>query len=470
VPVVLQVTMIALVLIVPSKTFVAAPLVMGVIIAAAMGYFRAVKMEIADGYFRTCFPLFLPLFVAALLIDLNWIAAIAVVDNDTYFGFINFLLFITNLHFILSAVYISFSMGVPYYLVYLLAVYGAFAIAFAIGALRKKRRIASGRSLFFSVFIFVLLMALAVSLYTYRHPKALLNVLTKEAYDLPPVVYDIHSGKAVSLRGESTISIESNWPIIGGAAAFYPIYSSAAEVLFKRPYNLTHNQFAGIYYPRGGSYDGRYAYERLINKDVDMILAFAPSDADIEMARKNNIELQITPIGREAFVILSNEVNPVHSLTVDQIQKIYSDEITNWREVGGENEKILTFRQFADSDSQIIMERVVMKDFPFAKPPSIARMYNNKGYRNADNAIGYSLKFFAETLQKNGVRQLAINGVEPKRENIQNGSYPLVYEFYIVTRKNDVAPNAQKLIDWFLSDQGQALIEDVGYVPITSIK
>ncbi|MDR1912699.1 MAG: phosphate ABC transporter substrate-binding protein, PhoT family, partial [Helicobacteraceae bacterium] len=51
-------------------------------------------------------------------------------------------------------------------------------------------------------------------------------------------------------------------------------------------------------------------------------------------------------------------------------------------------------------------------------------------------------------------------------ENIQNGSYPLIHDFYIVTRKDDVSKNAQKLIDWFLSDQGQALIEDVGYTPI----
>ncbi|MDR0663938.1 MAG: phosphate ABC transporter substrate-binding protein, PhoT family, partial [Helicobacteraceae bacterium] len=65
-----------------------------------------------------------------------------------------------------------------------------------------------------------------------------------------------------------------------------------------------------------------------------------------------------------------------------------------------------------------------------------------------------------------GVRLLAINGVEPTIENIQNGSYPLIEEFYIVGKKNDISQNAQKLIDWFLSDQGQALIKDEGYTPI----
>jgi phosphate transport system substrate-binding protein len=92
-------------------------------------------------------------------------------------------------------------------------------------------------------------------------------------------------------------------------------------------------------------------------------------------------------------------------------------------------------------------------------------------YRNAQNAIGYSFRYFVTDMHRErGIRLLAVNGIEPTFENIQNGTYPFVNEFYIVTRKNDVAPNVQKLIDWFLSDQGQALIEDVGYVPVKILK
>jgi phosphate transport system substrate-binding protein len=69
-------------------------------------------------------------------------------------------------------------------------------------------------------------------------------------------------------------------------------------------------------------------------------------------------------------------------------------------------------------------------------------------------------------MKAQGVRLLAINGVEPTPENIQNGSYPLIHEFYIVSREDGKNPNVKKLIDWFLSEQGQALIEDVGYIPI----
>jgi phosphate transport system substrate-binding protein len=115
------------------------------------------------------------------------------------------------------------------------------------------------------------------------------------------------------------------------------------------------------------------------------------------------------------------------------------------------------------------MEHIVMKNLSLVKLPKTISRYNDQGYRNAVNAIGYSLKYFTDMTKTKGVKLLAINGVEPTPENIANGSYPLTQEFYIVARKGDIAPNVQKLIDWFLSEQGQTLIKDVGYVPLKEL-
>jgi phosphate transport system substrate-binding protein len=60
---------------------------------------------------------------------------------------------------------------------------------------------------------------------------------------------------------------------------------------------------------------------------------------------------------------------------------------------------------------------------------------------------------------------LSVNGVAPTAENIRNGAYPFISEAYIVTAR-PLSENAQRLRDWFLSDEGQQLIADVGYVPI----
>lgn len=63
------------------------------------------------------------------------------------------------------------------------------------------------------------------------------------------------------------------------------------------------------------------------------------------------------------------------------------------------------------------------------------------------------------------IKLLAINGITPTEENIRNGTYPYIVEAYMVTCENPT-PETQKLVDWFLSPQGQQLVQDVGYVPL----
>ncbi|MCL2744660.1 MAG: hypothetical protein FWE67_12490, partial [Planctomycetaceae bacterium] len=59
-----------------------------------------------------------------------------------------------------------------------------------------------------------------------------------------------------------------------------------------------------------------------------------------------------------------------------------------------------------------------------------------------------------------------INGIAPTIENIQNGSYPLIGELVIISRADNTNLNVPKLTEWFLSPQGQKLVQDVGYVPL----
>ena len=63
------------------------------------------------------------------------------------------------------------------------------------------------------------------------------------------------------------------------------------------------------------------------------------------------------------------------------------------------------------------------------------------------------------------VRVLSVDGIEPTVENIQNGSYPFVANFYAVTR-GEPEGNVRLFIEWVLSPQGQWIVEEAGYVPI----
>ena len=65
------------------------------------------------------------------------------------------------------------------------------------------------------------------------------------------------------------------------------------------------------------------------------------------------------------------------------------------------------------------------------------------------------------------VKMLSLGGVYPSAENIQNRTYPIVAQFYAIYRADNENENIQALIDWLLSDEGQRLIEQCGYVRIT---
>ncbi len=94
-------------------------------------------------------------------------------------------------------------------------------------------------------------------------------------------------------------------------------------------------------------------------------------------------------------------------------------------------------------------------------------------YRRASKACvagdvdGYSFRFYVEAVpREHTVKMLSVNGVLPTAENIKSGKYPLVTEFYAVCRADNDDENVRCLLDWLLSDEGQALIEAVGYARI----
>ncbi len=273
--------------------------------------------------------------------------------------------------------------------------------------------------------------------------------------------------KVAELDGESTLKIEENVPVMDGATALYPIYSAFAKAVYPREF-----------------VDGNYdyltcttttdAYNRIVTGEVDIIFVGGPSEEQKKFAEEQGVELEYTPIGREAFVFFVNSQNPLENITVEQIKKVYSGEMTEWSELGVEKfGKIRAFQRDEGSGSQSALERL-MGDTPLM-PPLKENVMVGMGtiiskaadYKNYKNAIGYSFRFYSnEMIGNNQIKLLDIEGITPSIENIENGTYPIASEFFAVTRKNKTE-NTEKLLDWIVGKQGQELVEKTGY---TSIK
>jgi phosphate transport system substrate-binding protein len=268
-----------------------------------------------------------------------------------------------------------------------------------------------------------------------------------------------------------TLRILSEHPSIHGALALYPVYAAAVEAAYY--FDKTKNKKTKQHlFVAGGA--SPTAFEHLLGQQSDMIFMLQPSEKQLKEAEAKGIKLKITPIGHEAFVFFVSKTNPVDDLTVEQIRDIYSKRITRWNKVGGTAERIMPFQRPEGSGSQTMMLKV-MGDVPLAKPLKeefqrfMGGIVNRVAdYRNYGNSIGFSFRYYVEGMFKHdGVKLLKINGIEPTAENIQSGKYPLIGDIVIITIENDnPKPNVQKLTDWFLSPQGQELIEKVGYVPL----
>jgi len=264
---------------------------------------------------------------------------------------------------------------------------------------------------------------------------------------------------------KASLQLTESLPRLDGATAMYPLYAAIVEATYPK----------GDYQP----YNSRVqvsrtpeAYQNLIAGDVDLIFVAAPSVSQEWQAEKEGLTFDMTPIGREAFVFFVHHKNNVDNITLDQVKKIYAGEITNWRDVGGEDEAIRAFQRPADSGSQTALEKL-MGNMPIMKAPSenIASgmggiIHEVSQYRNYKNAMGYTFRYYStEMVHNKKIKLLSIDGIAPTKENIRNGTYPLVSEFYAVTVDKENG-NVQKLIDWILTDEGQALVEKVGYVPV----
>lgn len=240
-------------------------------------------------------------------------------------------------------------------------------------------------------------------------------------------------------------------------------------------FNTTHTAYENLIYSRPNS--GAIHSTRTFLEEyhpVDLIIATEPSVEEISIARDNRVELLMQPVCYDAFVFITHKDNPVESLMVQEIQKIYSGEITNWQEVGGSDAKIEPYQREKNSGSQTAMENLVMKGIPML-PPAMTKVAAGMGelvdavaeYKNAESSLGYTYRYYIDMLYKNeNIKVLRVNGVSSVPENLRNTAYPFTTSYYGVIRQADKQNTGGRFLQWMLSAEGQECIEQAGYVPL----
>lgn len=289
---------------------------------------------------------------------------------------------------------------------------------------------------------------------------------TSQAKMIDVRLYLPHEDGSDLAKIQTDFKLEANLPVLDGAAALVPVYASVINSVY--PQGCV--TFEGGEFSDDNFYGENFApdskmqykntvrgYKAIVDGDTDILFCAAPSKEQKLYAEEQGVELVYVPIGLEAFVFFVNENNPVDDLTTDQIRGIYSGQYKNWSELGGADRVINPVTRLSGSGSQSAMDAFMGETKIATKSPLAV----------GGAAIGFSFRYYMDGIVGNkAVKMLSLNGVYPSPENIQNRTYPVVTQFYAIYRADNENPNIQPLIEWILSDEGQRLIEECGYVRI----
>lgn len=228
------------------------------------------------------------------------------------------------------------------------------------------------------------------------------------------------------------------------------------------------------------------AYMNLIEGAADVILvARAPSADELQAAKENGVSLDARPAALDAFVFMVNVKNPVESLPLDTLHDIYTGQISTWAELditidleSQGAESIQAYQRERNSGSQELMEKLVMQGTPMLDAPNMI-VETMLGPFNAIGGnpwtgegdvlgLGYSVYYYANFMFPHEyVKLIGVDGVPPTSENIASGAYPLATEVHIAVREDTPQDSTAIMFrNWLLSDDGQRVIEESGYVPL----
>lgn len=165
----------------------------------------------------------------------------------------------------------------------------------------------------------------------------------------------------------------------------------------------------------------------------------------------------------DGIAIIVNPQNPVSDLNLETIAKIYTGEITNWKEVGGDDAEIVLIGREAGSGTRDGFESITdTKDKCQYRQELTSTGDVITTVASNPNAIGYA----SLASVKDTVKALTVNGITPSEETIKDGSYVVQRPFVLVTKKDTkLSESAQKFFDYITSESAREIISDSGVVP-----
>lgn len=260
------------------------------------------------------------------------------------------------------------------------------------------------------------------------------------------------SGQSIQIKGSDTmVNLVQAW---------------AEEYMKKQP-----GSFIAV--TGGGSGTG---FAALINGTCDIAVSSREiKPKEIELAQKKGVTPKEFKVALDGLAVAVNRQNPVSQLTTDQLAGIFTGKITNWKEVGGADSRIVLLSREVNSGTHVYFkEHVLRKNDAASKEefsPDALLLPSSQAIADEivqnPAAIGYyGMGYLNDTQKAVAVAPNASSEyVQPAVENVKSGRYPISRPLYVYTHGEPLG-DVKGFLDYVLSPEGQAIVTQMDFVPI----
>ncbi len=244
--------------------------------------------------------------------------------------------------------------------------------------------------------------------------------------------------------------------VMDGSTTVGPIAKAFAE------YYMKNNPGVNVTVGESGSGNGA---KSLVNGTCQIANMSRPmKEGEIEACTAKGVNPVVHIVAMDGLTPVVHPSNPVENLTRSELKQIYMGEITNWKELGGPNQKIVVISRDTNSGTYESWETLVMKADRITDKAEYVG--SNGAIRQrvlgTPNAIGYVGLAFVE-----GVKQVAVDGVMATPETVLDRTFPIARPLHMYTN-GEPAPGShlEKLVNLYKTDDGKQMIEETGFVPV----
>ena len=188
------------------------------------------------------------------------------------------------------------------------------------------------------------------------------------------------------------------------------------------------------------------------------------SSRDLKEEEKAN-GLKETIVAYDGIVVVTHPSNKVKDLTMEQVKQIFTGEVTNWKELGGDDMEIVVVSREDGSGSRDAFQEIV--DYSSGELVRSAIIASGNGNIKTTVAMNkHAVGFISFEYIDESISTVDINGVEATAENVLQQTYSLSRPFLFVYKEEHLSTEGQQFIEYILSPKGQNIVSEAGVIPL----